>query len=81
MAVAQADMHDRRPGNAVERPVDRRDPVARSLVGRGAHPRLVDLYDIHARGLKLAQLLVDRRGEIHRQLCLVGVELVLCLLR
>ena len=81
MAVAETDVHDRRTANAVERPVDRGDPVARRLVRGGAHPRFVDLHDIDAGGLQLAQFLVHRGGEVHRQLRLVGVELVLCLLR
>ena len=57
------------------------DPVARRLVRRRAHPRLVELHHIDAGGLEVAQLGVDRVGVVHRQLGLVLVELVLHLLR
>ena len=81
MAVAETDMNDCRPGDAGERPVDRRDAVARRLVGRGAHPGLVELYDVDPGRLQLPKLGVDRVGIVHRQLFLVLVELVLHLLR
>ena len=74
-------MHDRRAVDAVERTVDRGEAVARRLVGRGAHPGLVELDDVDAGRLQFAHFLVDRDGIVHRELCFVGVELVLHLLR
>ena len=56
VAVAEADVHDRRAGDAGERPVDRLDAVARRLVGRGAHPGLVELHDIDPGRLQRASV-------------------------
>ena len=69
------------PGDAGERALDRLQRIARGDFGRGLDPRLVELDDVGAGALQVVRLLVDRRGEVHHELLLVVVELVLRLAR
>ena len=65
----------------VERPVDRLDRVFARRLGAGLEIGLVDLDDVRARRLEIAQLLVDRLRVRERQAAAVGVVVVLGLLR
>ena len=69
------------PANPLQRAIDGAHAVARRLVGRRAHPRLVELHHIDAGRLQIAQFLVHRGGVVHRHLFFVFVELVSGLLR
>ena len=79
--VAEADVHDGRPGDPVDRPGQRRQPIGPGLVRARLHVRLVDLHDVGARCEQVDDLLVDRRGVVEGELLLAGVVVVLSLLR
>ena len=61
---------------AGERAVDGGERERARLLRPRLQPRLVDLDDVGARLEQVADLLVDRHREVHRQLGLVVVELV-----
>jgi hypothetical protein len=69
-------MQRSRPGDGVERPVDRRHREAPCLLRACLQPRLVDLDHIRPGGFEVAGFGVDRRGVIHDQLFLFSVEFV-----
>ena len=75
--IAEAEVHDGRPGDTVQRAVDGRHPVFASAVRPRLEVRLVELHEIRAGGLEVAQLLVDDGGVGQRQARRVGIVLVL----
>ena len=81
LGVAEAHMQRLGSRHADEGAIDRPERVARRDIGRGLDPGLVDLNDVGARALEVVRLLVHRRREIHHELLLVVVELVLGLAR
>jgi hypothetical protein len=62
--------------NPFKRPVDCGDTPACRLLRCRPHPRLIELHHVNPDGLEVTQLLINRRGEIHRHLRLIGVELI-----
>ncbi len=78
--IAEAEMHDRRHLDVLERAVDHLHGVALGLLGVVAQPRLVELDDVGASLDQLVRLLVHRRGVVHAHRLGVLVELVLDLL-
>ena len=78
--VAEAEMHHRRHGDALQRAVDHLDGVALGFLGIVAQPRLVELDHVGAGLDQLVRLLVHRRGVVHAHRLGVLVEVVLDLL-
>ena len=78
--IAEAQMHRDRAGDAVERAVERLEPVLPGLVGMLLHPRLVDLHHVGAGGEQILDLGIDRRGISQRHRFFVFVVVVLRLL-
>ena len=74
--VAEARVQRGRAADAVEGAVDDLDRVLARLLRPRLHPRLVDLDHVGARGEEVADLLVDRDGEVHRERADVAVVLV-----
>ena len=79
--IAEADVHRGRARHAVERGVERLQPVAARLLRPRLHVGLVDLHDVGAGREQVLDLGVDRGGVVERHLRLVLVEVVLRLLR
>ena len=79
--VAEAGVEDGRAFDPLERTIDRLDGIFARGVGTGLEVGLVDLNEIGAGGLEVAQLFVDgfRVGE--GEASPVAVVVVLCLLR
>jgi len=67
IGVGEAEMQCRRPRNAVECVVDRRQREAPRLFGAGLQPGLVELDHIDPGRFQVAHLRVDRRGVVHHQ--------------
>ena len=65
--VAEARVEDRLALDALERAVDRLERVLARRLGSGLQVRLVDLDDVGARRLEVAELLVDRLGVGERE--------------
>ena len=79
--IAEADMHGRGAGDAIERAVEGLQPELARLVRSRLHIGLVDLHDVGAGREQVLDLLVDRRCVIERQFLLIVIEVVLSLLR
>ena len=69
------------PVDAVERAVERREPVLARLLGPRLHVGLVDLHDVGAGGEEVVDLVVDGAGVGQRELGVRLVVVVLGLLR
>ena len=74
--VAEARVQRGRAADAVEGAVDDLDRVLARLLRPRLDPRLVDLDHVGARGEEVADLLVHRDGEVHRERADVAVVLV-----
>ena len=79
--VAEADVHARRAGDALERAVERLQAVLARLLGTGLHVGFVDLHDVSTRGKEVADFLVHRDGIVQRCRFVGFVIVVLRLLR
>src|SRR4051794_12856354 len=79
--VAEARVQHRLAVDAVERAADRVDGVLARRFRARLQVRLVDLHDVGARRLEVAQLLVHRLGVRERNIAIVRVVVVLRLLR
>ena len=78
--IAEAEMHHRRHGDALQRAVDRLHRIAAGEIGIVAHPGLVELDHVGAGLLQIERLGVDGFGERHRQFLVVFIVFVLGLL-
>jgi hypothetical protein len=78
--VAEADVERGRALDAVERALQRLDPVLGGLLGPRLHPGLVELDDVGARREQADDLVAHHVGERERHVALVCVVLVLRLL-
>ena len=76
-AVAKADVNRGRPGDPVERALERRDAIRPRVRGMHLHVRLVDLHDVRAGGEEVTDLGVHRGGVVHRQFRVGRVVVVL----
>ena len=74
--IAEAQMHDGRHLQALERAVDGLDRDALGGIGIVAQPRLVELDDVGAGGYQVVRLRVHGDGVVHHHLVVVLVELV-----
>ena len=81
MRVAEARVEDRVAVDVLEGAIDRLDRIGARRLRARLEIRLVDLDDVGACGLQVAQLLVDGGGVGERERPLVAVEVVLRLLR
>ena len=72
-AVAVADVHGGRRGDALDGAVQRLDPPVGGLVHVNVEGRLVELDHVDAVGREPARFLVEQAGERHRHLHAVAV--------
>ena len=78
--VAEARVEDGLALDAVERAVDRLDRVLARRLRTSLQVRLVDLHDVRSGGLEVPELLVDGLRVREREVAVVRVVVVLCLL-